>query len=290
MQSMTGYGQGEATETPWSCRVEVHSVNRKQLDPVFHVPKSAVFLERPLRNLVTARFSRGRVSVKVLLESDSDAEMGQLKVSTALARQYLDHHASLMGDYPHSLARFDLARATGVYVVEEQELELDAVWPVVEKAAVAALEQLTVMRLEEGKHLQEVLQQGLQRLEAIVVKMTDRAPAVVAQYRDALSRRLEEAGLPLPLDDERLVKEIGLFAERSDISEELDRLNSHTKQMATYMQGAESVGRSLDFLAQEMNREFNTIGSKSNDAALTQLVVEAKTEVEKIREQVQNVE
>ncbi len=290
MQSMTGYGQGEAKEASWSCRVEVHSVNRKQLDPVFHVPKFAVFLERPLRTLVTARFSRGRVSLKVLLESDGDARMGQLKVSTGLARQYLDHHVSLVSDYPESLAPLDLTRATGVYVLEEQELEPDAVWPVVEKAAVAALEQLTVMRLEEGKHLQGVLEQGVRRLEAIVVNMIDRAPAVVSQYRDALSRRLEEAGLPLPLDDERLVKEIGLFAERSDISEELDRLNSHTKQMAAYMQGAESVGRSIDFLAQEMNREFNTIGSKSNDATLTQLVVQAKTEVEKIREQVQNVE
>ncbi len=290
MQSMTGYGQGEAAGTPWSCRVEVHSVNRKQLDPVFHVPKAAVFLERPLRNLVSARFSRGRVQMKVLLESDSDAQVGELKTSTSLARQYLDHHRSLLADYADCLAPLELSRAPGVYVLEEQELELDAVWPVVEEAALAALDQLTVMRREEGEHLQEVLSQGLQRLETITVSMTERAPAVVVQYRAALSRRLEEAGLPLPLDDDRLVKEIGLFAERSDISEELDRLGSHTKQMAAYIQSSESVGRSLDFLAQEMNREFNTIGSKSNDAALTQLVVQAKTEVEKVREQVQNVE
>ena len=120
--------------------------------------------------------------------------------------------------------------------------------------------------------------------------MRDRAPAVVSHYRESLHSRLVEAGLPLPLDDDRLLREIGLFAERSDISEELDRLESHEKQFTQYLRSQDPVGRPLDFRAHELNREFNTIGSKANDAVLTQLVVEAKTEVEKIREQVQNIE
>ncbi|MEN9020782.1 MAG: YicC family protein [Verrucomicrobiaceae bacterium] len=291
---MTGFGAGEVCQAPWRCAVEIHSVNRKQLDIVVNLPKNLVSLERPVRQLVQESVSRGRISVKVTLETDEDAEIGalQLRVCQSLAKDYVEKHLalrkSLGDDVP--LAPLDLMRAPGVFELQEMTLEASDIWPVLEKGVKDTLITFIDSRNEEGKHLAKVLSDGRERVSALVREIREHAPAVVERYRTNLQSRLEEAGLPLPLDDERLLREIGLFAERADISEELDRLDSHDKQLVQFLQSDEPVGRPLDFLAQEFNREFNTIGSKANDAALTQLVVRGKTEVEKIREQVQNVE
>ncbi len=293
MRSMTGFGSGEAIKLPWRCLVEIQSVNRKQLDVVVSLPKNLVSLERSVRQRVQEETSRGRVSVKVNLEADEDADhdLAQLRVCQSLAREYAERYRHLsksLGGLP--LAPLDLVRAPGVFELQELEIEASQVWPVIEEATSKALEQFISTREEEGLHLEKVLRKGRDRILELVGSMRLRAPEVVVHYRETLHARLAEAGLPLPLDDERVLREIGLFAERSDISEELDRLESHEKQLTQYFQSSDPVGRPLDFLAQELNREFNTIGSKANDAVLTQLVVEAKTEVEKIREQVQNIE
>ncbi len=292
MRSMTGFGAGEAQDKRWRSTAEIHSVNRKQLDVVISLPKNLVQLERPIRQTMQERLSRGRISVKITLETEDDqaTDLGQLKVCPALARSYAAHYQTLQAALEVPLAPMDILRAPGVFELQDAEIEASEVWPIVQQALEHALDQLIQAREEEGKHLAKVLDDGRQRVQAIVAAMRDLAPEVVVRYRENLQKRLEEAGLPLPLDDERLVREIGLFAERSDISEELDRLASHDKQFTLYLQSTEPVGRPLDFLAQEMNREFNTIGSKANHAALTQRVVEGKTEVEKIREQVQNIE
>lgn len=292
--SMTGFGAGEVSQAPWRCGVEIHSVNRKQLDIVVNLPKNLVSLERAARQLIQDRVSRGRISVKVTLETDEEAEMGasQLRVCQSLAKDYTEKHRQLresLGDAV-PLAPLDLMRAPGVFELQEVTLEASEIWPVIEKGVNDALITFMASREEEGKHLAKVLSDGRERVQQLVTEIRQHAPAVVERYRKNLWSRLEEAGTPLPLDDERLLREIGLFAERSDISEELDRLDSHDKQLAQFLQSDEPVGRPLDFLAQEFNRELNTIGSKANDAALTQLVVQGKTEVEKIREQVQNVE
>jgi len=292
--SMTGFGAGEACQAPWRCGVEIHSVNRKQLDIVVNLPKNLVSLERAVRQLIQEKVSRGRISVKVTLETDEDAEMGasQLRVCQSLAQEYAEKHRALhegLGDVV-PLAPLDLMRAPGVFELQEVTLEASEIWPVIEKGVNDAMTTFLDSREEEGKHLAKVLSDGRERVSELVAEIRKHVPAVVERYRANLQARLEEAGLPLPLDDERLLREIGLFAERSDISEELDRLDSHDKQLAQFLQSEEPVGRPLDFLAQEFNREFNTIGSKANDATLTQLVVQGKTEVEKIREQVQNVE
>jgi uncharacterized protein (TIGR00255 family) len=294
MMSMTGFGAGEACQAPWRCGVEIYSVNRKQLDIVVNLPKNLVSLERAVRQLIQEKVSRGRISVKVTLETDEDAEMGasQLRVCQSLAQEYAEKHRALhegLGDVV-PLAPLDLMRAPGVFELQEMTLEASEIWPVIEKGVNDAMTTFLDSREEEGKHLAKVLSDGRERVSELVAEIREHAPAVVERYRANLQARLEEAGLPLPLDDERLLREIGLFAERSDISEELDRLDSHDKQLAQFLQSEEPVGRPLDFLAQEFNREFNTIGSKANDATLTQLVVQGKTEVEKIREQVQNVE
>ncbi|MFT5187792.1 MAG: hypothetical protein ACI957_000808 [Verrucomicrobiales bacterium] len=292
MRSMTGIGIGEANRLPWRCGVEIQSVNRKQLDVVVSLPKNLGQLERLLRQLVQERVSRGRISMKVIFETDEDAdyESAQLKVCQSLAREYARHYQELKEKLGVPLSPIDLLRAPGVFELQEQEIEASQVWPVIESAATQALDNLITSREEEGKHLAKVLTEGRERVMKIVAEMRAHAPTVVQRHRENLHARLAEAGLPLPLDDERLLREIGLFAERSDITEELDRLVSHDKQLVQYLQSDEPVGRPLDFLSQELNREFNTVGSKANDAALTQLVVQGKTEVEKIREQVQNIE
>ena len=292
MRSMTGFGTGEANRLPWRCGVEIQSVNRKQLDVVVSLPKNLVQLERPLRQLVQERVSRGRISVKVVFETDEDAdyESAQLTVCQSLAREYARRYQDLVEQLEVPLAPLDLLRAPGVFELQETEIETSQVWPVVETAATQALDNLIAAREGEGRHLAKVLSEGRERILKLVAQMRDRAPMVLERYRGNLHTRLAEAGLSLPLDDERVLREIGLFAERSDITEELDRLESHEKQLTQYLESDEPVGRPLDFLAQELNREFNTVGSKANDAVLTQLVVEGKTEVEKIREQVQNIE
>lgn len=291
---MTGFGSGEATRLPWRSAVEIHSVNRKQLDVVVSLPKNLVALERSVRQCVQERVSRGRVSVKISVETDEEAEQDsvRLRVCQSLVTEYARRYRDLaerVGDTV-PLAPLDLLRAPGVFELQELEVDASQVWPVIEEALQPALDGLVQSREDEGRHLREVIGKGGDRVIALVAAMRERAPEVVVRHRDHLRARLEEAGLPLALDDERLLREIGLFAEKADISEELDRLESHEKQLRTYLHSGEPVGRPLDFLAQEFNREFNTIGSKSNDAALTQLVVQGKTEVEKIREQVQNIE
>ena len=168
--------------------------------------------------------------------------------------------------------------------------EPDDAWPAVADALESALSDLVAMRCAEGAHLRDDLLRRLGRLQANVADIEHRAPAVAERYRENLHKRLAAGGLDIDLDDERVLREIGLFAERCDISEEITRLESHFVQCTKYFDSEEPVGRSLDFLAQEMNRELNTIGSKANDAGIAQDVVEAKTELEKIREQVQNVE
>lgn len=293
MRSMTGFGTGEAIHFPWRSSVEIHGVNRKQLDIVVNLPKNLMTLERPLRQLVQTRASRGRISVKVTLEADEEADEGlaEVRFHKSLANEYARHYENIfehLGVLP--LAPLDLLRAPGVFELKEREIDETQAWPVIEEACRAALDQFTASREEEGQHLAKVLMEGRARLKHLTAAMRERAPEVVRRYRENLRARLEEAGLPLPLDDERLLREIGLFAERADITEELDRLESHDKQLHHYLESDQPAGRPLDFLAQELNRELNTIGSKANDAALTHFVVEGKTEVEKIREQVQNIE
>lgn len=290
MKSMTGFGRGAATSSDWQCRVEISSVNRKQLDLVIALPRELAVMEREVRQYLGEKLSRGRVNAKISVESNQGAGFGRLRCDEDLARQYVRAHQKLGESLGQQLAPLDLVRAPGVFEIEEQELDTEALWAVMKEALEAAFSSFSQMREAEGKHLATVLLASLERLENLASQIREQAPKVVETYRRNLSRRLEEAGLPLPLDDERLLKEIGFFAERCDITEELERLGSHFRQTWVYLNSAEPVGRSLDFLAQELYREFNTIGSKANDAALAQAVIEAKTEVEKIREQVQNLE
>lgn len=293
MKSMTGFGRGESVARGTCFRVEISSVNRKQADISVNLPRELAELEVEVREAVAARITRGRVSVKVTLDTaeGEGQTRQQLRVDRALAKAYAEAFAGLRavaGEVP--LAPLDLLRAPGVFVLEEVGVEPESAAAPLRKALAAALAAFDRMRQAEGAELKKDLGERLAALHAHGAAVAERAPAVVERYRNQLRQRLDEAGVPVDLDDERVLREIGLFAERSDISEELTRLESHLKQFARYLRSRRPMGRAMDFLAQELNREVNTIGSKANSAEIARHVVEAKGEIEKIREQVQNVE
>jgi uncharacterized protein (TIGR00255 family) len=291
MHSMTGFGRGEAIADGIVWRAEASSVNRKQLELVVGLPRELSELEIPLRNRCAARLSRGRVQVSISMDQGA-ASASKLRVDETLAQQYADalqHLAQKLHISP-TLSLTEMTRWPGVFSIEQTSWTPELALPHLEKAVDAAVTQMLAMRQAEGLNLKTDISARLDALQVMLREARALSPQIVERQRDMLRQRLADAGLPLPLDDERLVKEIALFADRCDTTEEQTRAESHIAQFRTYMDSGEPVGRSLDFLSQELFREFNTMGSKANHAQLAQLVVRAKTELEKIREQVQNVE
>ncbi len=293
MKSMTGFGRGEArqetTGTTWV--VECSSVNRKQLEISISLPKHVADLESLVRNLAATFCSRGRVNIQIRADRATASAM-PLQIDVPLATSYMNSLRLLAQQLGISadLSLAELIRLPGILVAEPNEEPVEEVWPVVEAALAAGLRQMVQMRATEGSHLRQDIETRLVEIESLLQRIQSLAPQVPEQHRQVLRLRLEKAGLPLPLDDERLVREIALFADRCDISEELSRAESHLRQFQQYLDCSEPSGRSLDFLMQEFFREFNTIGSKCSDATIAHHVVSAKSELEKIREQVQNLE
>jgi len=290
MRSMTGYGRGEHSQGGFKFTVELNSVNRKQSDIAIKLPTEFEELEPRIRDEINTQIARGRINAFVVYHRSEASEHVELDMTLAKAYLRAIHKLQKETNLEGPLTLDTLLRAPGVLKLAEAELDIEAVWPGVENALRKALAQLVKMREKEGKHLAADLAARLETLATGVAEIRQLAPAAVTRYREQLHARIKEAGLDLPLDDERLVKEVVFFADRSDISEELTRLESHLRQFRDGLKSAEPVGRTLDFLAQEMNREINTIGSKANAAEISQVVVRLKAELEKIREQVQNIE
>ncbi len=306
MRSMTGYGRAEAAlgdAADWVLAVELSGVNRKQTDIALNLPNRLAALESEVRKRIAAAISRGRISARVTLEiaggrgndNSGGASSVRLRFDRALAEQYLDALRSVAVDSVREVRAGDLLRAPGVFQLEENTIEADDILPDLLAVVDAALAALTQMQDIEGQHLRQDFEARLESIATTTAQIAERAPQVLVANRENLHDRLTKAGLEPEglLDDERIVREIALFADRCDISEELTRIESHLKQFHSYLKAAaddEAVGRPLDFLCQELNREFNTIGSKANDAEIARHVVNLKTELEKVREQVQNVQ
>lgn len=288
---MTGFGRGSAATDDFLATVEVSSVNRKQSEIIFQAPRELAGLEAATRRAATAVTSRGRLQITVRLDRPADAPP-PVRVDARLAHALEVAFQQLSGMIGRTVVpeANDFLRLPGIISLEESEIDLDAAWRAVEPALQAALEQLLAMRSSEGADLKRDLLARVALLDSLARKIETDAPNRPARYRELLDKRLRDAGLDLQADDERVAREIALFADRCDISEELTRLDSHLRKFHEYLDGPEAPGRALDFLCQEIHREFNTIGSKSNDASITQTVVQAKSELEKIREQVQNIE
>ena len=289
MRSMTGFGRGEATEGNWNLTVELTGVNRKQIDIAINLPNRLSELESDVRKQISAAISRGRINARVNLEN-ANSGASQLSVDEALAEEYVAAAKKLLGS-DTEISPADLFRAPGIFRLEDASVESTEMRAPLQTALEKALRDLAAMQEKEGAHLREDLESRIDTIESEFSEIGKIGPSVVEHYRNSLFKRLKDSGLEnLDLDDDRVMREIGIFAERCDISEELTRIASHIAQFREYFVSEESIGRPLDFLCQELNREFNTIGSKANDAAIAQRIVNAKTELEKIREQVQNVQ
>ena len=291
MRSMTGYGRGEVDYNGAKFSVELVSVNRKQSDIMVSLPRDLTELEPRIRQTINENISRGRTNVLVCVHSLLNGPRA-LALDSELARSYHDAMLALQKELsaPGEITIGTILQAPGVMRTPEETIKAHEVWPSVERALRAALAELIKMREREGKHLAKDL---IHRLKAMRKKLKEiRAlhPDVVKKYRAALLDRIQKAGLPVPSDDERIVKEITFFADRADISEELTRLESHLAQFAHHLRKNEPVGRTLEFITQEIFRELNTLGAKANDAVISQRVVACKAELEKIREQIQNLE
>ena len=288
---MTGYGRGETDHAGTKFTVELNSVNRKQSDVVINLPRDLVELEPRIRQTINENISRGRTNATVSLHSGANG-VRNLALNTELARSYHEAMRALQKELnaPGEITIATILQAPGVMRFPEEELNSEDTWPPVEGALRAALADLIKMREREGKHLAKDL---IHRLKAIRKKLKEVRtlhPEVVKRYRAALLERIEKAGLPIAADDERVMKEITFFADRADVSEELTRLESHLAQFAHHLRSKEPVGRTLEFITQEIFRELNTLGAKANDAVISQRVIACKADLEKIREQVQNLE
>ncbi|MBL9115932.1 MAG: YicC family protein [Verrucomicrobiaceae bacterium] len=288
---MTGFGRGEATSGGLGCTVEVSSVNRKQLEVVVNLPRELSDVENELRADVMKVVSRGRVTVAIKLDGGTTVS-SSLRLDLALADEYLkaarelEARTGLLNDLTLSTA----LRWPGVAELQRTEADAQSAVPLVKAALNAALAEFLKMREAEGFALATDIDGRLSSLGGIIKRIQAAAGSVLEYHRKALHQRLVEAGLAVDLADERLVKELVLYSDRCDISEEITRANSHLVQFQNYLKSDEPVGRPLDFLTQELFRELNTMGSKANNAGLAHLVVEGKTEIEKIREQIQNIE
>jgi uncharacterized protein (TIGR00255 family) len=293
MKSMTGYGRGECSQGGVKITVELSSVNRKQGEIALSLPRELESLEGQVRETIHGSVSRGRLVARVVLHLGERAWAGRLRLNHALAKAYAREFKRLgreLGLETRGALEWVL-RSPGVMQTEAQDGAGERYWPILREALGKALGALVRMRQREGGHLAADLGRRLRWVRGAVGRVRKVAPRVVEQYREQLRVRIQSAGLGLPDSaDERLLKEVVYFADRSDISEELTRLDSHCAQFAECLASEGAVGRTLDFLVQEMNREVNTIGSKASDARIAGEVVRLKTELEKVREQVQNVE
>jgi uncharacterized protein (TIGR00255 family) len=290
MQSMTGYGRGVTSHDGVELVAEVSGVNRKQLDVAATLPRDLSALEPVVREMVGGRVMRGRVNVTVSITTKNSAAASAIDVPLAKAyfsaMKNLQRELRLAGEVTIDT----VLRAPGVLRGAESSLSRRQSELMLREALEAALGKFILMREREGRHLATDVGRRLVILEKEVRKIRTLQPAAVVRYRTSLLKRIEAAGLGISATDERVVKEIALFAERADVSEELARIGSHLQQMKRALKSTEAVGRSMEFLVQELGREFNTLGAKSQDAEVSRSVLACKGELEKIREQVQNIE
>lgn len=288
---MTGFGSGRAIVGTEEVAVELRSVNGKFCDVKPRLPRELQALEAAAVRQVKERIARGAVDLFV---HRSAADGGDLipKVDEALADRYVEAFRALRDrlGLAGEVTLADVIGAEGVLSVEHRSPDLEAAEQALRAALDEALDRLVAMREREGRALRDDLAARLETIRGHVARVAEEAPAAVRQHQERIAQRVEELTGGIPLDPQRLAQEVALLAERSDVAEEITRMESHTAQFARLLEAEEPAGRRMDFLVQEMLREVNTIGSKSQWAPIAALVVELKAEIERIREQVQNVE
>ena len=289
--SMTGYGRGEKAAVTHSVTIDIKSVNHRYLECYFKIPKAYSFLEDKLRRGITQKLSRGKLEIIVAVERYSN-ETALVELNKPLVTSYLKAVQQLKQDFELP-GQVDLQAVLGwddIFKSTQPVEDQDLLGEIASEALELALDALLEMRRAEGNGLSADLRGKIAQLDEMRRAIMELAPMVVTGYQERLTKRIQELTGAIDLDPSRLATEVALFADKSDISEELVRLGSHQQQFLTMLSSDAAVGRKLDFLIQEMNREINTIGSKANELKISQIVIDFKAELEKIREQIQNIE
>lgn len=291
IKSMTGFGRAESVTPERKITVELKSVNHRYLDLSIKMPRKFSFLEAAVRNLMKTYMQRGKVDVYISCE-DYMLNSAALKYNRELAKEYLGYLKEMSGELnlEFDIRVSNLSRYPEIFTMEEQSVDEDALWNELEPVLRQACEKFVAARTHEGENLKKDLLQKLDGLEEKVVLVQKRSPEVVDAYREKLEARVHELLEDSQIDDTRIAAEVVLFADKICNDEETVRLHSHITAMKKILNEREGVGRKLDFMAQEMNREANTILSKSSDMTISDIAIDLKTEIEKIREQIQNIE
>lgn len=291
VKSMTGFGRYKEVIEGRDILCEVKSVNSRYLDTIIKMPKLYSPLEDRIRQLAAGYISRGKLEIFITVESITGE-----KIDLSINREYLDSYIRLLNEIKNEyelsgdITLAMVAAKNEVFVARKVDEDLEAVWLAIEKVAREAFEQLTEMRIREGAKLENDILGNLSELENIKEKIAVRAPESLRTSNERMKARVAELLAGVPVDESRLLTECAVYADKTDINEELARLDSHFAQFKAILNEKQPAGRKLDFLVQELNREINTIGSKACDTEIARCVIDAKCAIERIREQIQNIE
>ena len=291
IKSMTGFGRCEVTEGNRKYTVEIKSVNHRYLDVNIKMPKSLNFFESTIRTLLKEYMERGKVDLYITYEDFSE-ERFSLKYNEELAGEYLAHLKEMAKKFEleDDIRVSTLSRYPDVFTMEQVEVDEQELWAGLEKAIRGACEQFVESRITEGDHLKADLIAKLDNMLSYVDFIEERSPVIMKDYRERLENKVKELLGDKQIDDSRIATEVTIFADKICVDEETVRLRSHIKSTKTALEAGGSIGRKLDFIAQEMNREANTILSKANDLEISDTGINLKTDIEKVREQIQNIE
>ncbi len=289
IKSMTGFGRCLVALNGKTIIVEIKSVNHRYFEFSSRVPKSCGFLDEKLKSFIQNKISRGKVDVGVSIQYDTVCDE-EIEVNSEIANGYISALRNAGLGLEDDLTLSKIMRLPDVFVVKKVEEDEEAVWNDVKTAAETALERFIAMRENEGEKMREDILSRLDYITSLVEKIEQRSPETVEKYRKKLFDKISEVLKDTNVDEQRILTEAAIFSEKTAVDEETVRLRSHIKQCREMLSLDEAVGRKLDFLIQEFNREANTIGSKCQDIEITKIVVDLKSEIEKIREQIQNIE
>ena len=291
IRSMTGFGRCEIQSGEKKFTVEMKGVNHRYLDVNIRMPKKLYFFETAIRSYLKKYIQRGKVDIFVTYEDLSEGQMS-LKYNEALASEYLDYFRQMEEKFglENDVRISALSRYPEVFTMEEQDVDEEEMWSGLREALDGACVQFVSARETEGEKLREDLIGKLDDMKAVVEKIEERSPQILSEYREKLEEKVKELLADTQIDESRIAAEVVLFADKICTDEEIVRLKSHIDHMKSTLQAGEGIGRKLDFIAQEMNREANTILSKANDLTVSNYGIDLKTEIEKVREQIQNIE
>lgn len=291
MRSMTGFGRERQIIGGKEYLVEIKSVNSRYCELTVKVPRNYTYLEEKLKSLVKSRLSRGKAEVWLSV-TEIEGRETSVTVNLPVVKNYLEEMRSCGAELNllDDLKLSDIFRMTDAFTVVRTEADEETIWNNVQSVANKALDNFTVMREKEGEKLKNDLLSKIDNIEEMINKVEELSPETVAAYRERLYTKLKEILEDKQIEEQRILTEAAIFADKVAVDEETVRLHSHFKQFREMTSATEPIGRKLDFLVQELNRETNTIGSKAQDLQITKIVIEVKSEIEKIREQIQNIE